>query len=420
MQHRGVLCLLLAAVALLGCRTVGADPCLDEQAMWDVIDGALDHLQDLADRRERPDGSGGGEGPTPLVASLFPNSTDRSTGLYQGSKASKWTAGFLAGCYWRAYNLTGDAKWARLATAELPGLAKVAGETDNHKVSHIFDSAYSEALAAGAPGADPKKYQKVLQRAAASLAARYNPKVKAIQSWNDIGDPEYEVIIDSTASLKIMWEAAKLPGGKQEWADIALQHMRTVTKELFREDGSTIHVVQFDPDTGAVVLKRTHQGYSDDSTWSRGQAWAIVGYTHAYDATRDPELLATAQVASDYFLKRLAEADDGVPLWDFDLPADSKQPWKDTSAAAIAASGLVRLGQLTNSQNYTDAAAALVAALADNYLGWEGPQPVEALLRNGTFSVPGGHHSTGLIWGDWYFLDALSQLLPVANATCAQ
>lgn len=105
---------------------------------------------------------------------------------------------------------------------------------------------------------------------------------------------------------------------------------------------------------------------------------------------------------------------------DFDLPADSKQLWKDTSAAAIAASGLVRLGQLTNSQNYTDAAAALVAALADNYLGWEGPQPVEALLRNGTFSVPGGHHSTGLIWGDWYFLDALSQLLPVANATCAQ
>lgn len=130
------------------------------------------HAADLADRRERPDGSGGGEGPTPLAASLFPNSTHRSTGLYQGSKASKWTAGFLAGCYWRAYNLTGDAKWARLATAELPGLAKVAGETDNHKVSHIFDSAYSEALAAGAPGADPKKYQKVLQRAAASLAER--------------------------------------------------------------------------------------------------------------------------------------------------------------------------------------------------------------------------------------------------------
>lgn len=92
--------------------------------------------------------------------------------MYQGSKASKWTAGYLAGCYWRAYALTGDAKWARLAQAELPGLAKVAGETDNHKVSHIFDSAYSEGLAAGAPGADVKQYQKVLQRAAASLAAR--------------------------------------------------------------------------------------------------------------------------------------------------------------------------------------------------------------------------------------------------------
>jgi len=105
---------------------------------------------------------------------------------------------------------------------------------------------------------------------------------------------------------------------------------------------------------------------------------------------------------------------------DFDVPADGGQAWKDSSAAAIAASGLARLGQLTGSQNYTDAAAALVAALAEGYLGWEGPQPVEALLRNGAFSVPGGHHSTGLIWGDWYLLDALSQLLPVANATCAQ
>lgn len=170
---------------------------------------------------------------------------------------------------------------------------------------------------------------------------------------------------------QIMWEAARLPGGKQEWADVALAHSRTVARELFRcvggcrqlgwwpapsgaqgsccsccsctpalparllirqrqltpatlppcrlcrPDGSTFHVVQFDPDTGAVVLKRTHQGYRDGSTWSRGQAWAIVGFTHAYAMTRDPALLATARTASDVFLKRLAEAEDGdgVPLW---------------------------------------------------------------------------------------------------------
>lgn len=81
----------------------------------------------------------------------------------------------------------------------------------------------------------------------------------------------------------------------------------------------------------------------------------------------------------------------------------------------------MHLGQLTGSRNYTDAAAHLVAALADGYLGWqEGKQPMEALLRNGTFSAPAGHHSTGLMWGDYYFLDAISQLLPLANATCAQ
>lgn len=94
------------------------------------------------------------------------------------------------------------------------------------------------------------------------------------------------------------------------------------------------------------------------------------------------------------------------------------QPWKDSSAAAIAASGLLRLGQLTGSANYTDAGAALVEALADGYMGWQGPKPLESILREGTFNAPKGSHSTGLIWGDWYFLDALSTLLPIANATC--
>lgn len=85
----------------------------------------------LAARRERPDGSGGGEeAPQPLPANQFPNSTHPATGLYQGSKAAKWTSGYLAGCYWRAFNLTGDPKWAELAKAELPGLDQVAGETD--------------------------------------------------------------------------------------------------------------------------------------------------------------------------------------------------------------------------------------------------------------------------------------------------
>lgn len=90
-----------------------------------------------------------------------------------------------------------------------------------------------------------------------------------------------------------------------------------------------------------------------------------------------------------------------------------EQAYKDSSAAAIAASGLLRLGALADEPRYTEAGVELLAALADGYLGWEGPQEqrVEALLREGSFNVPAGHYGTGLIWGDWYFLDALSQLL---------
>ncbi|KAL4448133.1 hypothetical protein ABPG75_005352 [Micractinium tetrahymenae] len=394
---------------------------LDSARLQNIINGALAQLEAIAAIRERPDGSGPKpEGERVLPADQFPNSTDPGSGLWLGSQASKWTAGYLADCYWRAHALTGDPAWVELAAAELPGLEPVASETDNHKVSHIFDSAVSEAIAARVPGAPLQQYQRVLQTAAGSLAARYSDRVGAIQSWNDIGDPEFDVIIDSMASLKIMFEAAAVPGGDPAWAGMALSHSRKVAEEHFRSDGGTYHVVRYNPQTGAVVWRGTHQGYADNSTWASVQAWGVVGFTHVYNATRDPAMLATACTAADYFLQRLAEADDGVPLWDFDLPK-AVQPWKDSSAAAIAASGLLRLGPLAEEPLYTAAGAQHVASLADGYLGWEGGgQRVAAVLRNGTFNAPKGLHSTGLSWGDWYFLDALSTLQRLGNSTaCA-
>lgn len=412
-------CLVLG-VLLVSRGSSASQAGVDLELLVSVLDGALSQLEGIAARRVRPDGSGGGEDhPNPIPPDAFPNSTSALTGEYEGSIASKWTAGYLAGCYFRAYMMTGDEQWADLGTAELPGLIDVAEEIDSHKGSHIFDSSFGEALAAAAPGTPVKEYQQVMQTAAASLAARFNPTVGTMQSWKDMdGEAPFETIIDSMASLKIMWEAAAMPGGKQKWADIAMKHAKKVATEIFRPDGSTYHVIRFNRDTGEVELKRTHQGYSDNSTWSRGQAWAVVGFTHVYKITGDPTMLMAARRAANYFIRRLAEADDGVPLWDFDVPPGANMSYKDTSAAAIAASGMLRLGELTGYEKYTTTGIKLVEALASKYLGWQLPgQQVESVLRNGTFNVPFDHHSTGLIWGDWYFMDALSQLLLAANGT---
>jgi unsaturated chondroitin disaccharide hydrolase len=188
---------------------------------------------------------------------------------------------------------------------------------------------------------------------------------------------------------------------------MAVSHARNTARDHVRPDGSTYHVVEYSARTGAVLSRHTHQGYSDSSTWARGQAWAVHGFTMAYRETGEALFLDTARRTADYFLAHLPA--DHVPYWDLDLPSLDGEP-RDTSAAAIAASGLVELAGLEPdrraSRRYRAAATDILASLSSPaYLAADTDRG--AILRHGTQHKPDGNFDTGLIFGDYFFLEAL-------------
>jgi len=175
--------------------------------------------------------------------------------------------------------------------------------------------------------------------------------------------------------------AAGQPGGDPAWAELATHHALTSASANRRPDGSTAHVALFDPTTGAFLGQDTWQGQSPTSTWSRGQAWGIHGFTDAYRLSRRPELLDAAQRTADWFLAHLPA--DLVPYWDFDAPGIPNTE-RDASSAAIAASGLVELGRLSGGprgDGYRSAAERIVGSLSANYLTSAGNDAVLALRK---------------------------------------
>jgi hypothetical protein len=187
-------------------------------------------------------------------------------------------------------------------------------------------------------------------------------------------------------------------------------------QEHVRPDGSTYHVVNYDPATGAMKSKATAQGYSAGSTWSRGQAWAIYGFTMTYRETGDTRFLETARKTADYFISHLP--DDHVPYWDFQAPGIPNEP-RDSSAAAIAASALLELSRLENdagrSSRYQASARDILASLSSSAYLSEGTSN-QAILLHGTRHKPHNSYDTGLIWGDYYFLEGLLRYTQVPIA----
>jgi hypothetical protein len=190
-------------------------------------------------------------------------------------------------------------------------------------------------------------YKSTLLDAGNTLAGLYKSKVGAVSSWTfgSFGPPNFTVIIDSMMTLgPLQWGATN--GGMSKWATDATTHAETVTTNLVRGDGSTYEVAVFNQTTGALTSQQTFAGYSDSSTWARGEAWALYGFVQAYQTSDNPAFLATAEDIANYFVGQLVADGSWVPPWDFDAPG--KQP-VDTSAAAIAADGLVMLSTVLGS-----------------------------------------------------------------------
>lgn len=276
-----------------------------------------------------------------------------------------WTDGFFVGMLYLAYAYTKDDRFLKCADVYQPYFERRA-ENDadwcekngvlplDHDIGFIFKltQIYRYKLT------DDKNAAALAMKAADILAMRYNPKGQFIRAWDTwkwdtdlefIEAKKGKIIIDSMMNLALLFWASEY-SGNEKYKNIAVHHADTVAKYILRPDGSTFHQFDFDPETGAPKQGVTGQGYSDDSCWSRGQAWAIYGFCEAYEYTKNEKYLQISEKAAEYFLAHLMPA--GLPLWDFSCEKLAFSPY-DASAAAVALSGLISLNKHVKKEIYT-------------------------------------------------------------------
>jgi unsaturated chondroitin disaccharide hydrolase len=332
-----------------------------------------------------------------------------------------WTSGFFAGNLWYLYEITGDEKWKKDAIKWTETLDTIQYWSGNHDVGFMMNCSYGNGLRL----AGTEEYKKVLVQTAASLCKRYNPVAKSIKSWdyrkawNDTTEWFFPVIIDNMMNLELLFKASLFTGDKK-YEEIAVQHALTTMKNHYRPDFSCYHVVDYDTLTGNVLDKATCQGFTDESSWSRGQSWGLYGFVICYRYTKDPQYLSFAENIAHFLINNHNMPEDMVPYWDYNAPDSglvaewkydpSKYPeiLRDASAASIMSSALFELATYseTNGAQYREAASKMLKSLeSPRYFG--SAKNKYFILDHCVGSLPhGAEIDKPLVYADYYFLEA--------------
>lgn len=326
------------------------------------------------------------------------DSTFKSSTIYW------WCSGFYPGSLWYIYEYTQNDTVKLLAEKNTLKLDPIQYVTHDHDVGFQLNCSYGNGLRL----IGNKDYEKVLHQGAKSLATRFSPITGVIQSWDFLRrDWKYPVIIDNMMNLELLMFASKA-FDDDSLAYVARSHADTTLKNHFREDYSSYHLVDYDPKDGHVRSKQTVQGYSDESSWGRGQAWALYGYTMMYRMTEDKRYLSQAECVGNMLLSRLPV--DGIPYWDFDAPNGNE--YRDASAGAIMASAFVELSSFTEDakarQNYLNVAEKQLRTLASStYLAELGTN-CNFILKHSVGNFPEKSEvDVPLSYADYYFLEGL-------------
>lgn len=316
-----------------------------------------------------------------------------------------WCSGFYPGTAWLVYEYTQDEQIRDIAWKHTVKLDSIRFRTNDHDVGFQLNCSYGNALRL----TGDEKCREVLFDGAHSFATRFNPIIGCTRSWDYDGRPwDFPVIIDNMMNLELLLKVANMYDDN-DLCSIAKSHADVTMKNHFREDGSSWHLVDYDPVTGSVNRKQTVQGYSDDSAWARGQAWGLYGFTMMYQYTADERYLKHAVKVADYLIGRLPE--DGVPYWDFDAPGIPDEP-RDASAAAIMASALLTLSEFVDSEKYRQCAEVTLRTLSsDDYLVEPGSSCGFILKHGIGFLKAGSEVDVPLTYTDYYFLEALIKLI---------
>jgi len=335
-----------------------------------------------------------------------------TTGMYE------WTSGFFPGNLWYLYELSGDSIWRDRAEAWTRSLEPLKTFTGHHDLGFMMYCSYGNAWRL----APKPEYKEIIIQSAESLMSRFDERTQAIKSWNrgrnwDGVEWYYPVIVDNMMNLEMLFAATKL-SGDSSYYDIAVTHANTTIKNHIRKDFGTYHVVDFDTITGAAANKATAQGFSDNSTWARGQAWIVYGFTLMYRETKDVTYLDVARKTADYFLNHLPE--DMIPVWDFNVGQEGYVPGKnsnavrfqeklrDASAGAIVCSALFELADLAKEPMYSVYAMKMLKSLSSpQYRALPG-ENANFLIKHCVGSIPHKFEiDKPLVYADYYYLEAL-------------
>lgn len=325
---------------------------------------------------------------------------------------SDWRSGFFPGSVWYLYDLTGEETYRELAHNYSKAIEEAKNLTWHHDVGFMIYCSFGNGLRlTGNP-----EYSDVVLQAAKSLSTRFRPVAGILQSWDVQRGWQSErgwecpVIIDNMMNLELLFAATQLTGDPS-FKDIAISHADRTLAEQFRPNGSCYHVIDYSMEDGSVRNRHTAQGYAHESTWSRGQAWAIYGFTVCYRETGDRKYIDMALKAFDFMRNHDKMPEDLIPYWDMDAPGIPDE-YRDASSAAVMASALYEISTMDveNPQQYKEYADRIMQSLASPAYRAEPGTNGHFLLMHSVGSIP--HNSeidVPLNYADYYFLEALKR-----------
>lgn len=344
-------------------------------------------------------------------------------GLVAGSNYG-WTTSFWSGMLWLAYELTGEERYRRLGEAHVRSFVRRLDEEVDLE-THDLGFLYTLGCLVPDELIDHPAAAPAALRAADLLMRRFLEPAGIIQAWGDLErNPEQRgrTIVDSLMNLPLLhWAGART--GEPRYQEAAHRHAIALRDNIVRDDDTTFHTFYWDVDTGEPLHGDTQQGHADDSCWARGQAWAIYGFALAARHTGDLSFVETSTRCADYFLAHLPA--DRVAYWDMVFRSGTEQP-RDSSSAAIAASGLLELAEVLeeveparletagvdparvrSAQRYRQASREITAALMSSYAVTE-PEKSNGLIAHSVYDMPKlvGVDECSL-WGDYFYLEAL-------------
>lgn len=316
---------------------------------------------------------------------------------------------------WLAYEYSGDRKFLETAMAHTKSFRSRAEnrvETDTHDLGFL----YSPSCVAAYKLTGDAEARKTALMAADMLLERFHEKGQFLQAWGALNEPgNYRLIIDCLLNLPLLYWASE-ETGDSNYKEKADAHIHTALKVLIRPDYSAYHTFFFDPETGEPERGVTHQGYSAESAWSRGQAWGIYGIALSYRYTRKAEYIDLFDHVAEYFLEHLPK--NLIPYWDFIFTDGSDEP-RDSSSAAIATCGMLEMAKYLDGEKqefYINAAKRLMKALYDN-CAVKDTKISDGQLLHGVYGRKTPYNDCidhGIdecnLWGDYFYVEGLMRL----------